>query len=508
MNANETSSGSEHRCPKCGLELPPHVPLDRCPRCLLQAGLATEPEVGPAGTVATPVSPGPERALPQAGEPFGHYRIVDCLGQGGMGAVFDAEDLESGRRVALKVLSHKLDSPEARKRFLREGRLAASINHPNSVYVYGTEEIDGTPVIAMERVAGGTLQERVERDGPLPVPQAVDAILQVIAGLEAAQALGILHRDIKPSNCFEDMDGTVKVGDFGLSISSAVRAETSVTLPGVLLGTPAFSSPEQLRGEELNARSDMYSVGVTLFYLLTGRTPFAGSNFVQLLANVLERPAPSPRTFRPDIPSELAKGVMRCLEKQPGERWKSYDELRQALARFSSAAPLPAPLGLRFCAGALDMLCVGLLGMTLSLLVFGDLLPFPGATAVSSSRMAPLALGALGMVVLYYTILEGIWGAAVGKAICRLRVAGTDRNPPGLLKALVRTVIFQILPVLPYWISFGFDPTRFLGHTNLTVQYLPEYGLLFDRAAVVLHGATAERFRCGARSADADAGHP
>jgi eukaryotic-like serine/threonine-protein kinase len=149
--------------------------------------------------------------------------------------------------LALKVLGQALDSPEARQRFLREGRLAASINHPNSVYVYGTEEIGGTPVIAMELVPGGTLQERVAGRGPRAVAEAVDAVMQIIAGLEAAQALGILHRDIKPSNCFEDVDGTAKIGDFGLSIST-VRTDTNVTAHGVLLGTPAFSSPEQLQG--------------------------------------------------------------------------------------------------------------------------------------------------------------------------------------------------------------------------------------------------------------------
>ena len=236
----------------------------------------------------TPPSPEHLQAmLPQ-------YEFISLLGRGGMGAVYAAEQLSSGRRVALKVLSHQLDSPDARARFLREGRLAASINHPNSVYVFGTEEIDDTPVIAMELIAGGTLQDRIQRYGPLPVGAAVDAVLQIIAGLEAAHSVGILHRDIKPANCFEDMDGTVKIGDFGLSISTAGRGDSMQTMDGTFLGTPAFCSPEQLRGEELNVRSDLYSVGVTLFYLLTGRTPFEGRNMVQQLANSLEKAAPSP----------------------------------------------------------------------------------------------------------------------------------------------------------------------------------------------------------------------
>ena len=320
-----------------------------CPRCLLQAGLGSQtdpdPTVAFAGGAGTPADHARSRRA------FGPYRILRLLGRGGMGVVYEAEEQETGRRVALKVLGRQFDSPQTH-RFLREGRLAASINHPNSVYVYGTEEIDGTPTIAMELVSGGTLQERVKNDGPMPVPIAVNAILDIIAGLEAAQAIGILHRDIKPGNCFEDSGGAIKIGDFGLSISTAARAETNITAEGTMVGTPAFCSPEQLRGEELSTRSDMYSVGGTLFYLLTGRVPFEGHNIVQLTANVLEKPVPSPRDFRKEIPKGLAGAIQRCLAKQPAKRFKSYGDLRQALAPYSSTAPTPATLSLRFLAGA------------------------------------------------------------------------------------------------------------------------------------------------------------
>ena len=270
---NEASS-SKRRCIGCGAELPAGAAGELCPKCLLKLAMETQEAAGPGGTAVTPGPGGTSRGLPQAGEQLGHYTIIRLLGAGGMGAVYEAQDLESGRRVALKVLSHTLDSPEARERFFREGRLAASINHPNSVYIFGTEEIGGTPVISMELVPGGTLQDRVRARGPLPIGEAVDAVLQLIEGLEAAQRLGILHRDIKPSNCYIGDDGVVKIGDFGLSISTALRTEPALTATGAFLGTPAFCSPEQLRGDELNARSDMYSVGVTLYYLLTGRTPF------------------------------------------------------------------------------------------------------------------------------------------------------------------------------------------------------------------------------------------
>ena len=209
-----------------------------CPRCLLQAGLGSQTEAD--ATIAAAGGTGRRRTLPEVGGRFGPYRILRLLGRGGMGVVYEAEEQDTGRRVALKVLGRQFDSPQDRARFFREGRLAASINHPNSVYVYGTEEIDGTPTIAMELVSGGTLQERAKNQGPMPVPVAVDAILDIVAGLEAAQAIGILHRDIKPGNCFEDTDGTIKIGDFGLSISTAAWAETNLTAAGTMVGTPAF----------------------------------------------------------------------------------------------------------------------------------------------------------------------------------------------------------------------------------------------------------------------------
>ena len=456
-------------CPQCQTPLPADAPEGLCPQCLVIAGLGSQQP--PGGTIVVGEEALRTRELPKPGEQFGGYRIVRELGRGGMGAVYEAEQVETGRRVALKVLGHKLDSSEARARFMREGRLAASINHPNSVYVFGTEEIDGTPAIAMELIAGGTLQERVQRGGPLPAGQAVDAILQVIAGLEAAQAIGILHRDIKPANCFEDAAGTVKVGDFGLSISTAARGDTNLTILGQFLGTPTFSSPEQLRGEELNVRSDMYAVGVTLFYLLTGRTPFDGKDFVHLLANVLEKPAPSPKKFRPELPTGLANVVLRCMEKTPGDRFKNYDELRQALAPFSSDAPMPAPLGLRFAAGALDMLLVCLAGMTVNILAFGGFMPFTDATVLRSPKLAAAIVAAFVTMILYYTLLEGMRGASAGKALCRLRVVGPDRNPPGVWKALVRALVVVVLPGLPYWVTFGFDPVAFIEKSGDAMRY-------------------------------------
>ena len=464
-------NSSSRKCAQCGAELPGNVPDELCPKCLLKAAMGTQPVLGPTDTVGLPGAEVKSRGLPQPGEELGHYRIVRLLGQGGMGAAFEAEDLESRRRVALKVLSHTLDSPDARERFFREGRLAASINHPNSVYVFGTEEIGGTPVIAMELVSGGNLQDRVAARGPLPVGEAVDAVLQIITGLEAAQRIGILHRDVKPSNCFRDTDGTVKIGDFGLSISTAIRTEPALTVTGAFLGTPAFCSPEQLRGDELNVRSDMYAVGATLFFLLTGRTPFEGKTSVQLLANVLEQRARSPKELRADIPRGLANVVLRCLEKQPGERFKDYAELAAALAPYSSAAPTPATLGLRFVAGAVDQCLLGLACFAVMMLGARDFLSVMDAGIGRSSELFGWMIGGFVTGVGYFAVMEGFWGFTLGKLLCRLRVVGRDNSPPGFWRALGRALIYVVLPPLPYWIAFAGDARAYLNQPQ-AVQYL------------------------------------
>jgi eukaryotic-like serine/threonine-protein kinase len=480
----------QRNCPDCGSPLPPDAPEGICPECLMKRGLSFSQDT----TLSfEPIETSDRRDLPNPGDQFGEYRIVRELGHGGMGAVYEAEQLETGRRVALKVLANRLNSIDARARFFREGRLAASINHPNSVYVYGTGEIEGTPAIVMELVDGGTLQERVQRDGPLPVGKAVDAIIDVISGLQAAQAKGILHRDIKPSNCFEDADGTVKVGDFGLSISSEGREEIDLTREGVFLGTPAFCSPEQLRGEELNTRSDLYSVGVTLFYLLTGRTPFEANTTMQLFANVLEKAPPSPRDFRSEIPDELAKVILRCLEKTPGERFRYYEDLHRALAPFGTDAPMPASLLQRFAAVLIDFALFSVISTTVLLLVAGD----PFMLQPLGSHNSPLNMGteyfwimSLGFLIMvgYFALSEGRWGCSLGKAACRLRLVDDHRNSPGFRKAGMRAAMFLMISTIPSWIFYGlvaagkasYDDGLFMIGAGLAVYII--IGLFFTTA--------------------------
>ena len=229
-----------------------------------------------------------------------------------MGLVYEAEEIESGRRVALKVLEQRLGDERERERFKREGRLAASIDHEHCVFVFGAAEIQGVPAIAMELMQG-TLADRLTAEGPLPPAAAVDAALQLVAGLQAAAEAGILHRDVKPSNCFVDADGVMKIGDFGISRSLRPADETALSTRNQLAATPTYASPEQLRGATLDARADIYSLGATLYELVTGHRPFIAPDLMSLLMAVAnDAPAP-PHQIVPTTPRGLSRVILRCL---------------------------------------------------------------------------------------------------------------------------------------------------------------------------------------------------
>lgn len=372
---------------------------------------------------------------------FGGYRLLGLLGRGGMGTVYEAEQLTTSRRVALKMLGQQLDSPDMRQRFLREGRLAAGVNHPNSLYIFGSEEIEGLPVITMEIAGAGTLKDKLKKHGPLPVTEAVDAVLDVISGLESAFASGVLHRDIKPSNCFVCPDGSVKVGDFGLSVSTLARADTFVTAHGKIMGTPAYASPEQLRGDTLDLRSDIYSVGATLFTLLTDLAPFEGDNAVQVVANAVNK-KPKPLTeLRQDVPPGLERVVARCLAKEPDGRYSDYTALRNALLPFSSKEPEPASIKVRLSVGWIDYLIAFLIPyVTIMIFIGGEkLIVRPLVERTLYSARYYIVLFSFGF--LYFGVVEGIWGAGLGKYLKGLRVVRTNGRPPGFGRALIRILI-------------------------------------------------------------------
>jgi serine/threonine protein kinase len=349
-------------CPRCGKSLDDDGPEDLCAACLLVAATETltSATLDDAMTVTSRAGAAvrnADAARLAEGQSWGPYRIGRLLGRGGMGEVHEAEHVDSGRRIALKVLRGRMQDADERARFLREGQLAASISHPHTVYIFGSEEIAGVPVISMELLPGGTLKDRVAAEGPLPPAVAVSAVLDIIGGLDAAQAAGILHRDIKPSNCFVDADGSVKVGDFGLSISTLAR-DVHQQLATGFEGTPQFAAPEQLRGEPLDLGADIYAVGATLYYLLTGQPPFEARDLRELVDRVNHEPPKSPRGLRPEIPSGLAAVILRCLSKSPAQRPASYPELAELLRPFSTIGESPASRRFRVLAIVVDIIIV------------------------------------------------------------------------------------------------------------------------------------------------------
>jgi uncharacterized RDD family membrane protein YckC len=293
----------------------------------------------------------------------------------------------------------------------------------------------------MEIAGAGTLKDKLKKRGPLPVTEAVDAVLDVISGLESAFASGVLHRDIKPSNCFVCPDGSVKVGDFGLSVSTLARTDTFVTAHGKIMGTPAYASPEQLRGDTLDLRADIYSVGATLFTLLTNRAPFEGDNAVQVVANAVNK-KPKPLTeLREDVPVGLERVVARCLAKEPGGRYADYTALRNALLPFSSKEPEPASMKVRSSAGWIDYL-IAFLPPYVALMLFvgaDKLLVRPLVERTLYSARYYIALFSIGF--LYFSIVEGICGGGLGKRLKGLRVVRTNGRPPGIGRALIRILI-------------------------------------------------------------------
>jgi hypothetical protein len=459
--------------------------LERLASQLQPAALTPTHSVKPS----VPAESGIEnRSSLRVGQRFGHYEIGRLIGQGGMGHVWEAVDLATGRRVALKAVSRMLRSAADRARFLQEGRLAAAINHPNVVYVFGAEEIEGVPVIAMELVSGGTLRSVVEAGGPMRPAEAVDAVLQVIAGLEAAASAGVLHRDVKPSNCFVDAEGRVQVGDFGIASAIGVTHETSLTASDAGLGTPSFASPEQLRGASLDVRSDIYSVGATLYYLLTGRPPFQDANVVPLIERVLHQEPTGLRSVRRDVPRALDKIILQSLAKSPAERPQSYSHLSRLLMPYGSAAPVPAPLGLRVLACCLDLTFVTIAG---GILPFLALMQWQQPFLASPLENLTFGLAHTGLVVVYFGVTEAVWSASLGKMVVGLRVVRTGRQPLGVGRSLARALLWSLslTPGTIAWsVLWPFDLgvsawsvgwwSAFLGR----IPRLIGFGILFSRA--------------------------
>jgi len=298
----------------------------------------------------------PSLSMLEANQQFGRYRICSALGAGGMGEVYLAEDVALERRVALKVLPAEIAQDEERmRRFVQEAKTASALNHPNILTIYEIGEADGRRFIVSEYVEGETLRERLAREN-LPLPETLEIAVQIAAALERAHASGIVHRDIKPENVMIRADDYVKVLDFGLakltenkSALLDTEGETLAqvnTAAGMILGTVAYMSPEQARGQKVDTRSDIFSFGVCLYEMLAGFNPFKGDTTVDVLAAVLQREPQSLSELKPEIPAELSRIVAKALRKNLHERYQSSKNLLRDLKQMQQQLTLGTAVNL------------------------------------------------------------------------------------------------------------------------------------------------------------------
>ncbi|MFO0944005.1 MAG: protein kinase [Pirellulales bacterium] len=381
------------------------------------------------------------------GSVIGGYKIVSALGQGGMGRFFRADD-SSGRPVAIKLLSPDLArSSEALARFKQEGLIASQINHSRCVFVHRVDEESGTPFIAMELMTGQTLKDLIVQKGPLPFAEAVRLILQCIEGLVEAHSRGMIHRDIKPANCYLDTHGNVKIGDFGLARS--LVSDSELTQTGAFIGTPLFASPEQLLGQNIDVRSDIYSLTATLYFLLAGKAPFESPHAAQVIARIASSDPPPFSTVEIEVPEELERIVMKGLSRDPATRYQSFIEMQTELMALLAPKPETANVVRRVIAALADHFLLSILIGTMSILIL------PKWIMEGESKLLANLVGA-GVTAIYFLFAESLFSTSLGKAAMRIHIADarTGRRPT-LGRVFVRVLSFSFVSVVIELVFFA-----------------------------------------------------
>ncbi len=297
--------------------------------------LADTTDVRPGSAPAPAVRGLSDDAVPPS---IGGYAVIRLLGQGGMGRVYLGRDERLHRDVAIKVLHpSKARDPAANRRFLREGRAAAAVEHPHVMAIYQVGEERGLPYIVMQRLVGRTLKQARQENGPLPHRELLRIARETAEGLAAAHRQGLVHRDIKPDNIFlQEPGGQVRIIDFGLARTGDEEGG-DVTIDGAVVGTPAYMSPERVEGRALDAKSDLFGLGVILYEQLANRLPFEGSSLVSMLASISRGSPPDVRTFAPDVPANLASLVMRLIAHDKADRPADADAVAAELAALERA---------------------------------------------------------------------------------------------------------------------------------------------------------------------------
>jgi serine/threonine-protein kinase len=379
------------------------------------------------------------------GRTLGHFRLDARLGHGGMGAVYRAWDSSLEREVAVKVLLGA--GGAARDRFLREARVQAKLRHPNVVPIHFVGQSDDLSFLVMDIVEGETLADMLARRGALDEARALDIADAIALALEAGSEAHLVHRDVKPSNILVDKNGRIMLADFGLaknvnaldapvssrSAASGDRRATEdasgqLTRAGAILGTPAYLAPEQARGETVDFRADMYSLGVTLYEALTGQPPFTGEGARALLLQHIGETPIAPRVLAPSVRPVVDALVLRLLEKNPAARFASYAELRAAIDAARAKPTVPATFFVRLVAFVIDLAAVAIYASVIFLIT-------------KSAAVGWIASAAS------FGALERAWSTP-GKKLLRVRVVDAKGDPPSWATMIARSMLRLAGPIV------------------------------------------------------------